>query len=77
MQVSIQKIPTRNTKYQNNIIASKLTNFTVITSSESKLEDILDKEFERMNMSFKVGQNKLMNEIEVNKLLNEIRESRE
>lgn len=51
MQVSIQKIPTGNTKYQNNIIASKLTNSTVIPSSESELEDILDKEFERMNIS--------------------------
>lgn len=51
IQVSMQKNPTRNIKYQDNIIASKITNSTVITSSESELEDILDKEFERMIIS--------------------------
>lgn len=48
-QVSMQI--TRNTKSQDNIIVSKMTNSTVIALSESKLEEILDKEFERMNIS--------------------------
>lgn len=48
-QVSMQN--TRNTKSQDNIIVSKMTNSTVIALSESKLEEILDKEFERMNIS--------------------------